>query len=876
MKIRAIRLAECGRFADPIALDGLCGGLNVLVGPNELGKSTLLRAMQTAFFTDHKSRQKDVVALRPYQGGAPLIEVEFEAGGHRWRLMKRFLAQPTAELVSLDDAHAKPIRGADAEIQLAEILGGEGGDGRFPLLWVSQGGTLDPLELSNGGANMIRSAIAREVETVAGGEPAREVLERARKALAQLVTEKQRKPTGVYGEALAAARKAVTERDEAATTLAAVRARIDTLGELRAREAALSNPSATAAREAAFAEARTALSAGKQAQQRLEAAALKANAARGEHEAARRDATVLAQDLADLETVAGLIAADTARGQTVRERLAAATRDTEAARTAVAGARQAVTAAEAELLAEAEMARRQMNAARLAELEARLAAARAAEHRRQHVAAGLALLPVSDADLREARRASQDLAGCKARLDAIAATLHMAYLPGAKSRITVDGRELADGERLQATSALALDIEGVGTLTVAPGVIEGHDELVRQSAALQDSLASVLRRCRAGDVAEIEARLETKRALTADLAEVQARLDAAAPQGLVTLEATCTAAASPGGMAAPSITPTRQRGHIELDLGTARQRLAEAERALNAIDGEMARLREDAAGLTKTLELRSEQRQRLDARLPPTAERAAQTQALAAKVAERLAVLNAAERERTAWAEQAPSPEALRTLEGHLASAEQAIATAVRELGQIANDAARIEGELQSRREEDVESRAALLADIADETEARAADIAEEAAALRLLIDELEAAESAIQDRFLAPVTARLKPYLESVFPGAALGMDASFGVATIARNGLPEDMTRLSAGTREQIAVLTRLAFAGLLSDAGHATPLILDDALVYSDDERIAAMFGALQKAAAVHQVIILSCRTKAFESLGGTRVAIKRWAA
>ncbi len=49
MKIRAIRLANVARFAEPVALEGLSGGLDVLAGPNELGKSTLLRAMQSAF-----------------------------------------------------------------------------------------------------------------------------------------------------------------------------------------------------------------------------------------------------------------------------------------------------------------------------------------------------------------------------------------------------------------------------------------------------------------------------------------------------------------------------------------------------------------------------------------------------------------------------------------------------------------------------------------------------------------------------------------------------------------------------------------------------------------------------------------------------------
>ncbi len=48
----------------------------------------------------------------------------------------------------------------------------------------------------------------------------------------------------------------------------------------------------------------------------------------------------------------------------------------------------------------------------------------------------------------------------------------------------------------------------------------------------------------------------------------------------------------------------------------------------------------------------------------------------------------------------------------------------------------------------------------------------------------------------------------------------------------------------REQLSVLTRLAFARLLARDGRPAPVILDDALVYSDDDRIERMFDALHR--------------------------------
>jgi uncharacterized protein YhaN len=84
----------------------------------------------------------------------------------------------------------------------------------------------------------------------------------------------------------------------------------------------------------------------------------------------------------------------------------------------------------------------------------------------------------------------------------------------------------------------------------------------------------------------------------------------------------------------------------------------------------------------------------------------------------------------------------------------------------------------------------------------------------------------------------------------------------------------RLSDGTQEQLAVLVRLAFARLLAETGSPAPLILDDALVYADDHRIARVFEALRLAARTHQVLVLTCRERAFAGLGGHRAAIGAW--
>jgi uncharacterized protein YhaN len=88
----------------------------------------------------------------------------------------------------------------------------------------------------------------------------------------------------------------------------------------------------------------------------------------------------------------------------------------------------------------------------------------------------------------------------------------------------------------------------------------------------------------------------------------------------------------------------------------------------------------------------------------------------------------------------------------------------------------------------------------------------------------------------------------------------------TLIRDGQEEPIDILSGGTQEQVALLVRLAFARMLAAAGRVAPVILDDALVFTDDDRIERMFDALHRQAGDLQIIVLTCRQRAFRDLGG----------
>ena len=127
-------------------------------------------------------------------------------------------------------------------------------------------------------------------------------------------------------------------------------------------------------------------------------------------------------------------------------------------------------------------------------------------------------------------------------------------------------------------------------------------------------------------------------------------------------------------------------------------------------------------------------------------------------------------------------------------------------------------------------------------------------------------------ERYLSPVLKRVHPYLQLLFPGADLLIDQNLQIQGVERvDGYVEDFHQLSMGTQEQVAVLVRLAFAEMLAEQGYPATVILDDALVFSDDRRMSRMFDILNMAAQKVQVIILTCREQLFEQLGGHQLRL-----
>jgi DNA repair exonuclease SbcCD ATPase subunit len=218
----------------------------------------------------------------------------------------------------------------------------------------------------------------------------------------------------------------------------------------------------------------------------------------------------------------------------------------------------------------------------------------------------------------------------------------------------------------------------------------------------------------------------------------------------------------------------------------------------------------------------------------------------------------------------APDLDAAQSTHERLLSAEKADRD---EINKLERELARVDGAIETQSEGAVEEKLAEVTDQLEKASERAKRYELQAKALTMLIAHLDEARKDAQETYFEPIRNELRPLLAQLHAGADFELDPDkMLVGKIIRSGVEDDVNMLSGGAYEQIAILTRLAFAKLFAKQGRHVPLILDDALVHTDDERISTMFNMLSHAAKDQQIIVLSCRTRAFSDLGGTRAFIE----
>ena len=207
MKIRSLAVNQFKKFTSPTRLDGVEDGLNVVVGPNEMGKSTLLDALRAVLFEKYSSRAQSIMALQNDRNqAAPVVELAIELDDGLYHVTKRFIKKPYARLSCPD---GRNLEGDTAEDTLRALLdfhepGKTGAKpetlGMWNVLWVQQGQSFDALDLPDSARSSLHSALESEVGTVLGGRRGRALPKAIENQLGELVTSTTNRPRGAYKE----------------------------------------------------------------------------------------------------------------------------------------------------------------------------------------------------------------------------------------------------------------------------------------------------------------------------------------------------------------------------------------------------------------------------------------------------------------------------------------------------------------------------------------------------------------------------------------------------------------------------------------------------------------------------------------------------
>lgn len=873
MKLRAVELTNIRRFAGLSArLSGIGDGITVLCEPNEFGKSTFFDALHAVFFERHGSRNAGIKALQPHAGGAPEVAVEVDLPEGRFRIVKRWLQRPQAQVL---DASGRLVAQADEAEAWIDRMMGAGLNGPSGLLWVRQGlmgvepegtGREDQRERERGLAARrdLLSSVAGEIDMMTGGRRMDLVLDRVGAALSDLVTDKGRpKANGEWKRALDRAEALAAQEADLRPRLQRLTGDLARRTEVQRALARLTDPEAIAERSRSLAEA--------------EAAHAAALAHQGQIAQAE---TVLRLARLDAERAEG----ELARLQALRDRLAEAEAALRLAEETAAGARtrsedlsrqeQAATGVQADIAGQARALRLRLDranragAARVAQAQAedlqrRLEKAVQVQADLERARAGRGRILSSPEAVAAAEKAQAELDLAQARAEAQAVTIEA--LPEAGAQALLAGRPLPGGPQpLLAVAEVTLP--GFGHLRIDPGSARMSDASGEILAA-RNRVETALAGCGVESLAEARAALAEARSFDAGIAQATALLAAIAPDGLGALRSALARSMADGS--APEGEPE--------DPAALSEALAEAE-TLEA--GASAALRVAHALLVEANQTRavseanrtSAERQLAAARLEAGD---------AATLDDRMAALKdaslslgaarfTAQAALTALKASAPD---LATTEARLSRAKSVADQAGRETAKAREELAGLNATIAALADEGLEEQLSALVEERSEAEARAARYEAEVRSLTRLRRALEDARAQARDAYFAPVLRELQPLLSVLHPGAQLMIDdATLLPTTLTRNGQEEPLEILSGGTREQLAIFTRLAFARLFAAAGRPVPVILDDALVHSDDDRIEAMFDALHRTAKDQQIIVFTCRQRAFAALGGERAAVE----
>ena len=147
------------------------------------------------------------------------------------------------------------------------------------------------------------------------------------------------------------------------------------------------------------------------------------------------------------------------------------------------------------------------------------------------------------------------------------------------------------------------------------------------------------------------------------------------------------------------------------------------------------------------------------------------------------------------------------------------------------------------------------------------------AEAARVLRDTFAKHREQAHQRYIGPFKVSIEQLGRIVFGSTfEVEIDRNLNIVRRTLGGVTLTVEQLSTGAREQLGVISRLACATIVSPEDGGAPVMIDDALGWSDPHRLEGMGAAIAAAGRQCQVIVLTCTPGRYSHVGnGTVVSL-----
>ncbi len=852
-------------------------GIVIVSGANETGKTSMLEALDLLLEAKDRSTKKEVKQVKPTHAdvGAE-VTAEISTGPYRFVYRKRFhkraeteltLLAPRREQLTGDEAHDR-VRSMLAETVDMDLW-------RAQRVW--QSASTSAADLSG------CDALSRALDVVAGAvdntadAPANcahvdtLLIDRIDEEFRRYFTSTGR-PTGEWAAATNRLRAADEDVAGCAAAIAAVDEAIRRHATLTGDMAALAIESTAAAEQ--FTRARAAAQAVATLSAELDQANVVADAAKSTYAASLAALTERRRSRADIDERTAAIAGLQAASDEAADELATAAEVQVAANNAAVQARSALEAGQARVDAARSAVARLADRDEVDRLTVRIRKFEANQRDLDSVQRDLASITLTGPLM----QAIEDAAGAVGRATAAVeqASAHIELLAAADLEVRIGGEPVTlrpgDTWSSAVSGPTGVDVAGVLSVRVTPGAPAATTAAALDAA--QSTLTAALQQAGAADVGAARALDERRRSLLNTGERLRSILDVLTAEGGVDelrsqLSALQAGLPTEDGLWDPATGAPQEPAVLraELDAATAAHqqavrdcethrkvaeeaakllaergmRAARTKEKLQAAQAELA-----AAGQRLAVHRGTVGDDELAVKAEADAEASTRAQALVSRIGDELAGHHP-DAVATALAEAERDAAGVLARHDHAAEALREVATQLKVYG--------------------TEGRKGRLD--AAETERERAEgefrrVQRRARAAQLLRTVMGRHRDAVRLRYVDPFRGELERLGRIVF-GESFEVDVDselrIGHRTLSGRTVPYES--LSGGAKEQLGIVARLAGAALVAKED-SVPVVIDDALGFTDPQRLTKMAEVFDAVASDSQVIILTCSPQRYEGV------------